>query len=48
MTTSVYGSDEAARSRWVTARNYDAEVTAAVLHALSALETADHAGPAGD
>ncbi|MGH3875408.1 MAG: hypothetical protein ACRDSK_00055 [Actinophytocola sp.] len=27
---------------------YDAEVTAAVLHALSALETADHAGPAGD
>jgi len=27
---------------------YDAEVTAAVLHALSALETANHAGPAGD
>jgi len=27
---------------------YDAEVTAGVLHALSALETADQAGPAGD
>jgi predicted ATPase/transcriptional regulator with XRE-family HTH domain len=41
-------ADAAHRYRDALDHLYDAEVTAAVLHALSALETADHTGPTGD
>ncbi len=41
-------ADAARRYRDALDHLYDAEATAAVVHALSALETVDHAGPASD